>query len=157
MKRFREPDDSEQGSFSKMVRVKKPRLDTDPPMGAYRQLKKGAVLKFWIEKTKFLEIILISQNPNQGEHMAPAPNAMRTEQKLNSNDKNTKRTVLVLGFWTHQILNSSSVEETLFHPKKSRLHVPRHLGSGIFFIYFYHCQNGVLFSCWCPARTFNTT
>ena len=46
MKRFRDPDDSEQGSFSKMVRVKKPRLETDPPMGAYRQLKKGAVLKF---------------------------------------------------------------------------------------------------------------
>ena len=48
MKRFREPDDFEQTSFSKMVRVqiKKPRLDTDPPMGAYRQLKKGAVLKF---------------------------------------------------------------------------------------------------------------
>ena len=64
--------------------------------------------------------------------MAPAPNAMRTEQKLNSNDKNTKRTVLVLGFWTHQILNSSSTEETLFHPKKSRLHVPRHQGSGHF-------------------------
>ena len=68
--------------------------------------------------------------------MAPAPNAMRTEQKLNSNDKNTKRTVLVLGFWTHQILNSSSAEETLFRPRKSRLHVPRHLGSGHFLSIF---------------------